>query len=100
MLIQLDSKNFDESIKNGFKLVVFSAKWCSFCQKLKPEMEKVALNGYWIGEIDVDKNQSLIQAYEINGFPTTFIFNNGKLIGSIIGYQKSSEILNYLKRYA
>ena len=100
MLFQLDSKNFDESIKSGLKLVVFTAKWCSFCQKLLPELNKVALNGYWIGELDVDKNTSLVQVYEVNGFPTIFIFNNGKLIGSIIGYQTSTEILANLKRYS
>lgn len=99
MLFQLNSKNFDKQIESGLKLVVFSAKWCGFCQKLLPELKKVALKGYWIGELDVDENQSLVRAYEVNGFPTIFIFNNGKLLGSIIGYQTSSEILAYLKRY-
>lgn len=100
MLFQIDSENFDDSIKSGLKLVVFTAKWCSFCQKILPELKKVALNGYWIGELDVDKNTSLVQAYEVNGFPTIFIFNNGKLKGSIVGYQTSSEILAQLKRYS
>lgn len=100
MLFQLNSKNFDEQIKSGLKLVVFSAQWCGFCKKLLPELEKVAMNGFWIGTVDVDTNQSLVHAYEVNGFPTIFIFNKGKLIGSIVGYQTSTEILNYLKRYA
>ena len=100
MLFELNSKNFDESIKTGLKLVVFTANWCSFCKKLRPELEKVALNGYWIGELDADKNRLLVQAYEVEGFPTIFIFNNGKLMGSIVGYQTSKEILSNLKRYS
>ena len=33
MIINLDENNFQEYISNGLKIIVFSAKWCSYCQK-------------------------------------------------------------------
>ena len=32
MLQELNTDNFEKSIKEGIKIVVFTASWCGYCQ--------------------------------------------------------------------
>ena len=54
MIVEIDEKNFKETISQGLKLIVFSAKWCSYCQKQNEVFKD--LPDIWIGKIDGDKN--------------------------------------------
>ena len=53
MIIDIDSKNFKKETEKGLKLIVFSAKWCSYCQKENEVFKE--LPEIWIGKIDGDK---------------------------------------------
>lgn len=99
MLQELNEKNFDENIKDGVKLVTFTADWCGFCQKQKPILKDLANEKIWIGEVNPDKNPSLVQRYGITGFPAFLLFKNGKLIANFSGYRNKYELLNTLLSY-
>ena len=99
MLLELTEKNFDEHIKNGIKFVTFSANWCVFCQKQKPILKEISNENIWIGEVDPDKNPSLVQRYGINSFPAFLLFKDGKLIANFAGYKTKYELLNTLLSY-
>lgn len=99
MIQELNEKNFDENIKDGIKFVAFTADWCGYCQKQKPILKEIADQNIWIGEVDSDRNPSLVQRFGINGFPSFLLFKEGKLLAQFAGYQPKYELLNRLLAY-
>jgi len=81
--IKITSENYNEEInKNGVLLVNFLAKWCGYCQKLEPELEKLIQKlqnekGIRVGSCDEATNKDLIQSLRVRGFPTQKLFCNG-----------------------
>ena len=67
-------------------LVLFYADWCGHCNKLEPTWEKAAKKANTEKKNMVKVNvggktpeqQTLLEKYEIDGFPTILIFQNGK----------------------
>lgn len=99
MLQELNEKNFEENIKNGIKLVAFTADWCGFCQKQKPILKEISENNIWVGEVNPDKNPSLAYKYGIRAFPAFLLFKDGKVIANFAGYRTKYELLNTLLSY-
>ena len=80
-------KEVDDHIHQDDKvLALFYADWCGHCKTIKPvwkeAAEKANKNGKRMIMVDVGgktaDQQALIEKYEIDGFPTILIFQNGK----------------------
>ncbi len=99
MLKELNENNFNENIKDGIKIVVFTASWCGFCQRQKPILKEIADQNIWIGEVDPDENPSLVQRFNLNAFPSFLLFKNGNLIANFVGFKTKYELLNILLDY-
>ena len=97
MIIELDKSNFNENIKEGLKIVVFSAKWCSYCKKQHETLKE--LDDIWIGKVDGDKSPELTSEYGVMGFPTFIIFKDGKLINKFSGYRNKTELMKILIKF-
>lgn len=99
MLQELNIENFEASIKEGIKIVVFTASWCGYCQMQKPILKEIAQQNIWIGEVDSDKNQELVNKYNIAAFPTFVLFKDGSVLAKISGYKSKYDLLNILLDY-
>ena len=99
MLQELNEKNFDENIKEGVRLVAFSAPWCGYCQKQKPILQEIAQNNIWIGVVNSDDNPNITQKYDIHVFPSFILFRDGKILGQFSGYRPKFEFMNTLLSY-
>ena len=65
----------------------FNATWCGPCQQMKPHVDKLNKEGYSIESVDIDVNPTLAESANVRGVPTIAIYENGKLLESIVGYQ-------------
>ncbi|KAG2730936.1 hypothetical protein G9P44_006085 [Scheffersomyces stipitis] len=85
-LIRLNDINFEDKIRETpYSIVVFTATWCQFCQKLKPvletlvdvvfanEKEKIQIA---IVELDTEPGDKLSDRYHISTLPTILFFSN------------------------
>lgn len=82
-VIMLNSANFKSIVldSNELVFVMFKADWCGHCRSLGPEYAKAAkaLKGLVkLCAVDMEKDGSVGQPYNIKGFPTVKIFGSNK----------------------
>ena len=72
-----DLINADQAV-----LVDFSAEWCGPCKMLAPVLKEVKGklgDKIKIIKIDIDANQSVAEAYQIQSVPTMILFQKGEI---------------------
>ena len=76
-------ENLEKDIKEDKKLVLFYADWCGHCKKLKPIWDDAATNAddkmikLNVGDGKPEQKQ-IMEKYNIKGFPTVIMFENGE----------------------
>ena len=86
--IELNSSNFNTTIKEGVTLVDFWAPWCGPCRMIAPVIEELA--GDFDGrakicKVNTDEEQDIAIQYGIRSIPTLLFFKNGELVDQMIG---------------
>lgn len=93
--------NFDAVIASEIPVLVdFFAEWCGPCKSLAPTLKEVKQelgDAVRIVKIDVDKNQSLANKYQVRGVPTMLVFKNGKQVWRKSGALPKHEIVGAIK---
>jgi thioredoxin 1 len=84
----------------GFILVDMWADWCTPCHMLAPHLDKIA--GYLPGKLkivkmDVDNNQRTAIEYNVMGLPTMLLFQDGVVVGQMVGFRSERQITDWLK---
>jgi thioredoxin 1 len=95
---------YENGIKSGVSMMFFHATWCSICKAQRPAVESVVketeLTAVNFGQVDTDKNNDILNKYDIQGQPVIVIYKDGveknRLAGSGHSQQKISEILKAL----
>lgn len=93
--------------KNGGTMYFFFADWCGFCQKVKPEWEKLKetkqINGvdveYTALDADDNANKKMQEKHDVSGFPT-FVFK--KADGTSVKYsgeRTSKGLIEFMKKH-
>ncbi len=89
-VLHLTPESYEQLTKQTEKpvLIDFWATWCGPCQKLGPELEALAAenDGIIVGKVDVDAYPQLAVSLGVNTIPALFLFRNGKVEKSLIGY--------------
>ena len=96
-------ETFNEII-NGDKLVLvdFFATWCGPCKSMTPVIEslgKELQDKVRILKIDVDKNQSVSNKFQIKGVPTFIIFKNGQAVWRESGVMDKAVLIRQLQNF-
>ncbi len=100
MVVYLENeKDFAELTKKGKVLVDFFADWCGPCRMINPILDEVAREKKHITilKVDVDTFGSLAQLFNVFSVPTLKLFNNGKDVGTRVGYITKAKLLQFIK---
>jgi thioredoxin 1 len=94
---------FSELLKTPEPVLVdFSAEWCGPCKQLKPILEQLKSkigDSAKIIKIDVDKNKSLSDQFQIRSVPTLILFKHGKSVWRQSGVVPANTLEGIIKQY-
>lgn len=86
--------------KNKYVLIYFWGDWCNSCKILYYTLKiikKKFKNRIIIKKINVDKNKSIINKYNIQSIPTLIIFNYNKIIFRNVGIIEKYDLIKKIK---
>jgi thiol-disulfide isomerase/thioredoxin len=88
-------ENLENDIKEDKKLVLFYADWCGHCKKLKPIWDDAANEAdNKMIKVNVGdgkpEQKKVMEKYNIKGFPTILMFEDGKNKGQFEKRDKES----------
>jgi putative thioredoxin len=81
-------------------LIDFWAEWCGPCKQLSPVLEKLAQegNGSWLlAKVDVDANQRLSSAFQIQSIPTVMAVVQGQLMEGFQGALPEAQLRKFVE---
>ena len=84
-------------------LVDFAAEWCGPCKMQKPILKQLVGK---IGSkarvvtIDVDRNKTIAQKYQVRSVPTLAIFKNGKVVWRESGLKQLGQLERLIGKYS
>ena len=77
-------------------LVDFFAEWCGPCKQIAPILEELAVeqsDRFAIAKLDVDSNVATATQYAVMSIPTLLLFQNGEVIGRLVGAKPKGALL-------
>ena len=81
-------------------LVDFWADWCGPCHALAPVLERaVERHGgeVVLARVDVDQNQRLAMAFQVQGIPAVKAFAGGRLVDEFVGAQPAQVVEQFVE---
>ena len=96
-VIEVTDETFEEIVLNAERpvLVDFWATWCNPCKMVAPEMERLAekyAGAIDVVKLDVDANQGVSQALQIQTLPTIAFFRPGLQPMAVVGARPAEQI--------
>ncbi len=93
-------EDFNKTVATGKTLVDVNAPWCAPCLKMKPTLDSLELawkDKVQILRIDKDKNQLVAKSLNVQELPVVIIYENGKLLKRVQGYQSAEQLVELVK---
>lgn len=81
-----------ENIKEGISFVNVFGEWCGACKMMAPVLEDIS-NTTPVFKIDIDQNREFAEKMNITAIPVTYIFKDGELKDSIVGFVPKDHLI-------
>ena len=97
-VLHLNKESFDKLTSQSEKAVLidFWATWCGPCQKLAPELEKLAAEypELVVGKVNVEdpENVKIAADLGVNAIPALFFYRNGQLVKQLVGFMTKDQL--------
>lgn len=102
-VLHVTDAEFDNEVMHAVQPVVidFYATWCGPCRQLAPAMDRLA--GQYAGKIkfvkvNVDESPKLAQKFQVEAIPMLAFLQNGKIIGSLVGFADTESLATRLSQ--
>ena len=89
--INISDNDFNDIIANNKLVVVdFFATWCGPCRALRPYIDELATNHHHIlfAKANVEETPIIANELDVKSLPCVIIFENGKEINRVVGFNK------------
>ena len=95
----VNSDEFKQTIAKGTTVVDFYADWCGPCKMLGPVLEGVASNYPEINfvKVNCDESMDIADEYRIMSIPAVFMFVDGQVKASFVGYKEKDGVERFIK---
>ena len=93
---------FESDVSSGKKLVWFYADWCGHCKSMKTEWDTASskVDGKMVkinlGDSKDSKVEEISKKYNIQGFPTILLLDNGEIQETYEGERKASDFESFV----
>lgn len=99
---QLRTDSFANTLQNADHpvLIEFKAKWCPYCKKEQPDIEKLRADRRGtldVYQVDVDEDPNIASDYDAHILPTLIIVYHGKVVGRSEGALYGSDLTDWVK---
>lgn len=91
-VINISDNGFNDIITNNKYVVVdFFATWCGPCHALSPYIDELATNHHNIlfAKANIDETSAMANELDVKSLPCVIIFENGKEINRVVGFNKA-----------
>ena len=96
--ITLTAENFRQEVLESDVPVVVDL-WCGPCMMMGPVIADLAesyAGKIKVGKVNVDEEDTLAEKYRINAIPAVFLFKNGSVAATSIGYKDKEALIKAL----
>ena len=90
-VINISDNGFNDIITNNKLVVVdFFATWCGPCRALSPYIDELATNHHHIlfAKANIEETPIIANELDVKSLPCVIIFENGKEINRVVGFNK------------
>lgn len=90
-IINISDNDVNDIITNNKLVVVdFFAMWCGPCRALSPYIDELSTNNHHIlfAKANIEETPIMANELDVKSLPCVIIFENGKEINRVVGFNK------------
>jgi len=102
--IDITKDNFEQEVLKSDQPVLLDlwAAWCGPCRMVSPIVDEIAQEydgKLKVGKIDVDAEQELATAFQVQSIPMILVMKDGEVVSGALGARPKAALLNELSDY-
>lgn len=102
MIKEVEGCEFEGLVKKGLVLADFFSSTCGPCKMLSfvlKDVEHAWGESAVILKVNFDQYKDLVREYEVTGYPTLILFQEGCEVGRMQGLQQKTAIIKMIQEY-
>lgn len=96
MAKEITNANLQEVLNNEQIVVIdFWAEWCGPCRMISPIIDELAeeyADKVYIGKVNVDENDDVVEKYGIRNIPTILFIKNREIVDKKVGATTKADL--------